>query len=122
MLSTLLKWAESLNCRRWEDFTTDTNDGQLEQSLPQYIQRPRSGNPLVPEPIRQVVHNSATRQVLSETEEFVPSRVLLALFQRDRIFGKDTYDSLRADPEYQTIMTGFRQRWEAYKKEFDAAR
>jgi len=28
--------------------------------------------------------------VLSETEEFVPSRVLLTLFQRDRIFGRDT--------------------------------
>jgi hypothetical protein len=24
------KWAQSLNCRRWEDCTTDTNDGQLE--------------------------------------------------------------------------------------------
>jgi hypothetical protein len=28
------KWAESLNCHRWEDFTIDTNDGQLSQSLP----------------------------------------------------------------------------------------
>jgi hypothetical protein len=28
------KWAESLNCRSWEDSTTDTNDGQLEPSLP----------------------------------------------------------------------------------------
>jgi hypothetical protein len=27
--------------------------------------------------------------VLSETEEFVPSRVLLTLFQRVRIFGRD---------------------------------
>jgi hypothetical protein len=31
--------------------------------------------------------------MLSETEEFVPSRVLLTLFQRDRIFGRDSYDS-----------------------------
>jgi len=38
-------------------------------------------------------------------------------FERDK-----NYDSLRADPEYQAIMTGVRQRWEAYKKEFDAAR
>jgi serine/threonine protein kinase/Flp pilus assembly protein TadD len=29
------------------------------------------------------------------------------------------YDSLRSDPEYQSIMAGVRQRWEAYKKEFD---
>jgi len=29
------------------------------------------------------------------------------------------YDSLRADPEYQSIMAEVRQRWEAYKKEFD---
>ena len=28
--SSPLQWAESLNCRRWEGFTTDTNDGQLE--------------------------------------------------------------------------------------------
>jgi serine/threonine protein kinase/tetratricopeptide (TPR) repeat protein len=37
-------------------------------------------------------------------------------FERDK-----NYDSLRADPEYQTIMAGVRQRWEAYKKELDAA-
>lgn len=37
-------------------------------------------------------------------------------FERDKNF-----DSLRADPEYQAIMAGVRQRWEAYKKEFDAA-
>jgi serine/threonine protein kinase/Flp pilus assembly protein TadD len=37
-------------------------------------------------------------------------------FERDK-----NYDSLRAYPEYQTIMAGVRQRWEAYKKEFDAA-
>jgi eukaryotic-like serine/threonine-protein kinase len=37
-------------------------------------------------------------------------------FERDK-----NYDSLRADPEYQTIMGDVRQRWEAYKKEFDAA-
>ncbi len=29
------------------------------------------------------------------------------------------YDSLRADPEYQSIMAGVRQRWQAYKNEFD---
>ena len=34
-------------------------------------------------------------------------------FERDK-----NYDSLRADPEYQKIMAGVRQRWEAYKKEF----
>lgn len=38
-------------------------------------------------------------------------------FERDK-----NYDSLRADPGYQTIMAGVRQRWEAYKKEFDVAR
>jgi eukaryotic-like serine/threonine-protein kinase len=37
-------------------------------------------------------------------------------FERDKNF-----DSLRADPEYQAIMAGVRKRWEAYKKEFDAA-
>ena len=36
-------------------------------------------------------------------------------FERDK-----NYDSLRADPEYQSIMAGIRQRWQAYKKEFDA--
>jgi serine/threonine protein kinase/tetratricopeptide (TPR) repeat protein len=35
-------------------------------------------------------------------------------FERDK-----NYDSLRSDPEYQSIMAGVRQRWEAYKKEFD---
>jgi serine/threonine protein kinase/tetratricopeptide (TPR) repeat protein len=35
-------------------------------------------------------------------------------FERDK-----NYDGLRADPEYQTIMAGVRQRWEAYKKEFN---
>ena len=35
-------------------------------------------------------------------------------FQRDK-----NYDSLRSDPEYQAIMAGVKQRWEAYKKEFD---
>ncbi len=35
-------------------------------------------------------------------------------FERDK-----NYDTLRADPEYQTIMAGVRQRWEAYKKEFE---
>src|ERR1700728_3087648 len=38
-------------------------------------------------------------------------------FERDK-----NYDTLRGDPEYQTIMAGVRQRWEAYKKEFDVAR
>jgi eukaryotic-like serine/threonine-protein kinase len=37
-------------------------------------------------------------------------------FERDK-----NYDTLRADPEYQTIMAGVRQRWEAYRKEFDGA-
>jgi eukaryotic-like serine/threonine-protein kinase len=37
-------------------------------------------------------------------------------FERDK-----NYDSLRSDPEYQSIMGGVRQNWEAYKKEFDAA-
>ena len=37
-------------------------------------------------------------------------------FERDK-----NYDSLRSDPEYQSIMAGVRQRWEAYKKEFDAS-
>ena len=40
-----------------------------------------------------------------------------AWFQRDK-----NYDSLRGDPEYQAIMAGVRQRWEAYKNEFDPAR
>jgi TolB-like protein/Tfp pilus assembly protein PilF/predicted Ser/Thr protein kinase len=34
-------------------------------------------------------------------------------FERDK-----NYDSLRSDPEYQSIMTGIRQRWEEYKNEF----
>jgi serine/threonine protein kinase/Flp pilus assembly protein TadD len=37
-------------------------------------------------------------------------------FERDK-----NYDTLRSDPEYQTIMAGVRQQWEAYKKEFDVA-
>ncbi len=37
-------------------------------------------------------------------------------FERDK-----NYDSLRSDPEYQSIMAGVRQRWEGYKKEFDDA-
>jgi tetratricopeptide (TPR) repeat protein len=37
-------------------------------------------------------------------------------FERDK-----NYDSLRSDPEYQSIMADIRQRWGAYKKEFDAA-
>jgi serine/threonine protein kinase len=35
-------------------------------------------------------------------------------FERDK-----NYDSLRSEPEYQTIMAGIRQRWQAYKNEFD---
>jgi serine/threonine protein kinase/tetratricopeptide (TPR) repeat protein len=35
-------------------------------------------------------------------------------FERDK-----NYDSLRSDPEYQKIMAGIRQRWQAYKQEFD---
>jgi tetratricopeptide (TPR) repeat protein len=31
------------------------------------------------------------------------------------------YDSLRADPEYQSIMAEVRQRWQSYKNEFDPA-
>jgi tetratricopeptide (TPR) repeat protein len=38
-------------------------------------------------------------------------------FQKDKNF-----DKLRSDPEYQTIMAGVRQRWEAYKNEFDPGR
>jgi eukaryotic-like serine/threonine-protein kinase len=35
-------------------------------------------------------------------------------------FEKDkNYDSVRSDPEYQTILAGVRQHWEAYKNEFD---
>jgi serine/threonine protein kinase/Flp pilus assembly protein TadD len=37
-------------------------------------------------------------------------------FERDK-----NYDSLRSDPEYQSIMAGIRQRWQAYKNEFDPA-
>jgi hypothetical protein len=77
---------------------------QLEPSVPllyidTYIDRPRGRDPLL-RADRRVVHNSAIRQVLSETEEFVPSRVLLTLFQRDRIFGRDRsadYASALAD-------------------------
>jgi TolB-like protein/Flp pilus assembly protein TadD len=35
-------------------------------------------------------------------------------FERDK-----NYDSLRSDPEYQSIMASVRRRWEAYKHEFD---
>jgi tetratricopeptide (TPR) repeat protein len=37
-------------------------------------------------------------------------------FERDK-----NYDSLRSDPEYRSIMAGIRQRWQAYKNEFDPA-
>jgi hypothetical protein len=33
------------------------------------------------------------RQVLSEAEEFIPTRVLLTLLQCDRVFGKDSQDN-----------------------------
>ncbi len=36
-------------------------------------------------------------------------------FERDK-----NYNSLRSDPEYQTIMAGIRLKWEAYNKEFNA--
>ncbi len=38
-------------------------------------------------------------------------------FARDK-----NYDSLRSDPDYQSIMAGVRQRWQSYKEEFDPAR
>jgi eukaryotic-like serine/threonine-protein kinase len=38
-------------------------------------------------------------------------------FERDK-----NYDTLRGDPEYQTIIAGVRPRWEKYKNEFDDAR
>lgn len=35
-------------------------------------------------------------------------------------FEKDkSYDNVRSDPEYQTIMTDVRQKWQQYKNEFD---
>jgi serine/threonine protein kinase len=37
-------------------------------------------------------------------------------FERDK-----NYDSLRADPEYQSIMAEIHQRWQSYKNEFDPA-
>jgi len=36
-------------------------------------------------------------------------------FSRDK-----NYDSLRSDPDYQKIMASIRQRWEAYRKEFES--
>jgi eukaryotic-like serine/threonine-protein kinase len=38
-------------------------------------------------------------------------------FERDK-----NYNSLRSDAEYQSIMAGVRQRWEAYRQEFDSSR
>jgi len=38
-------------------------------------------------------------------------------FERDK-----NYNSLRSDPEYQTIMGGIHQQWQAYKTEFDTGR
>ncbi len=38
-------------------------------------------------------------------------------FERDK-----NYDSLRSDPEYQSIMADIRQTWQAYENEFDAGR
>ena len=37
-------------------------------------------------------------------------------FQRDKNF-----DSLRSDPDYQSVMAGVRKKWEAYKNEFQPA-
>ena len=37
-------------------------------------------------------------------------------FERDK-----NYDSLRSDPEYKSIMSEVRQRWQSYKNEFDPA-
>jgi len=37
-------------------------------------------------------------------------------FERDQ-----NYDGLRSDPEYQAIIAGVRQRWEAYTREFEPA-
>ena len=37
-------------------------------------------------------------------------------FERDK-----NYDGLRSDPEYQAIIAGVRQRWEAYTREFEPA-
>jgi tetratricopeptide (TPR) repeat protein len=38
-------------------------------------------------------------------------------FERDK-----NYNSLRSDPEYQSIMAEIRQRWQSHKNEFDPAR
>ena len=38
-------------------------------------------------------------------------------FQRDK-----NWDSLRSDSEYQSVMAGIRDRWQAYKNEFDPGR
>jgi putative transposase len=40
-------------------------------------------------PLTRAIHPPEFRQVFSETEEFVPSRLRPTLFQRDRIFGRD---------------------------------
>jgi hypothetical protein len=88
--STLQKWAESLNCHRWEDFTTDTNDGQLEHRFLFNIYTDPA--PVILCSGSRYGASFTTRRfdkVLAETEEFVPSRVLLTLFQRNRIFGRD---------------------------------
>jgi hypothetical protein len=98
--STLRKWAESLNCRRWVDFTTDTNDGQVEQSASSliYTQTPT-----------EVILCSGSRHGGSfKTRRFdkcflrprnsFPLEVPLTLFQRDRIFGKDNLHCLFSKP------------------------
>ena len=36
-----------------------------------------------------------------------------------RIVSTPRTRSKRSDPEYQTIMSGIRERWESYKREFD---
>jgi hypothetical protein len=46
---------------------------------------------------------------------------ITALALMNLLSKRENYGCLRADPEYQMIMAGVRQRWEAYKKEFDIA-
>jgi hypothetical protein len=59
-------------------------------------------------------HREAALKWLRRTVELGDVNYLW--FQRDK-----TYDKLRADPEYRSIMAGVRQQWEANKQEFDLA-
>jgi eukaryotic-like serine/threonine-protein kinase len=59
-------------------------------------------------------HRQAALKWLRRTVEL--GDVNYPWFQRDK-----TYDKLRADPEYRSIMAGVRQQWEANKQEFDLA-